>query len=172
MRIAFAVFGAVLFATAAVAQPFADSSSSPPVGKAYVYKVKGTGGTGTEIYTLAAPPNGDYMVSFDASFAPQGSTASPNKFACWLTANGTQFAAASAADLGGYWDIALSAQAPLAVTSGMTIQVSCDNEISTPWRYDEVPLKVTFVKLAGKTSGKITASDSISSNAALGAGHR
>ena len=71
-----ALAGAMLV-TIANAQPFTDRSS-PAVGTVYVYDTKTTSGSGGLLtFSIASPPNGPYMASFRASFAPLGSTTAP-----------------------------------------------------------------------------------------------
>jgi hypothetical protein len=157
MKIASAIAMAALIATAASAQPFADTA--PPVGKAFEYQVSNTGGTGAVTYKIKNPPAGSYMASFAAVFVAQGTKTKPNEFTCWLQADGLVFAESTNADISKNWFIGVSAEAPITITKDTTLEAVCTNNVSEPWSYVRAPLKVTFVRLDSTATGKITIED-------------
>jgi hypothetical protein len=154
-----ALAGAML-ATVAGAQPFESyaAKSTPVPGTVYVYDTTTTSGSGLVTFNVPLPPNGPYLASFRASFAPLGTTSAPETFVCSLSSNGgvsfAQSTNLSVSNLG--TNVGVSAIAPINVNKSTTaIQITCGTADGANWTFGE-KVEVALERVASFTNKKLT----------------
>jgi hypothetical protein len=100
--IAASLASVLLFGAGSVsAEPFATAETAAG-GKAFTYTASATAtNTGQqEIFDVPTIPNGYYLVSWDASYNPQGTTTAPVSWDCALIKNEAVAGTSSATDTG------------------------------------------------------------------------
>jgi hypothetical protein len=164
-----AVFVAFLLAGAsASAAPFPSAlavSNNATGNTAYTFTTTATGGTGQQDWSFKLPGPGVYLATFAANFIPTGSRKSPVAFSCVLvdpaSGNVVQSSTLSIGSVMG-WDAGVSGSGIVNVKKGkgnLTLSVICGSGDDSPWSFEDRPLEVTFVKLAGQVNGALTSVD-------------
>ena len=130
---------------------------------AYTYTVDTGGGTGETQFTLPQVPAGEYLLTYTASFYPQGTPAAPVTFSCYsinapYTEVTSQATTTGTYDSGYYYGVT-GVTAETVPASGVP-RLSCGAKnsagSSVPWQWGSRKLQVTLVKLNGRTSGTLT----------------
>jgi hypothetical protein len=145
---------AALLATSVVAQPFSDSKAVR-VGDAYFYKTKQTKSSGLTLeFAVPSVPDGPYLASFAANFVGQATKSSPNTIGCYFQKGSTHLAE-SHTTVSANYVVGVSASVILTMTA-TPLTVTCQSD-KAPWKFGDIPVRVSLVRLGTLTEDALIA---------------